>query len=113
MNAADFRRIAVNLESAEEGSHLGAADFRLGGRILATLASQQQGYGNSMLTRELHAKFRPGIAGGFLPVPGGWGRTGMTHVRLAQVSGEVLSGALRTAWKLRIDKNKKTKRRLG
>jgi len=41
------------------------------------------------------------------------GKDGMTHVRLAQVSGEVLSGCSAYGVELRIDKNKKTKRRLG
>ena len=50
MNAEDFRQIALKLPGAEEGSHMGAADFRVGGRIFATLASQDQGYGNLMLT---------------------------------------------------------------
>ena len=45
MNAADFRRIALSLRGAEESSHMGAPDFRVGGRIFATLASQHQGYG--------------------------------------------------------------------
>ncbi len=49
MNAQDFRRLALLLEGAEEGSHMGAADFRVGGRIFATLASVKQGYGNLML----------------------------------------------------------------
>jgi hypothetical protein len=39
MTAKDFRRIALSMESAEEGSHMGAADFRVGGRIFATLAA--------------------------------------------------------------------------
>src|SRR5882672_9774927 len=113
MNAAGFRRIALSLEGAEEGFHLGAADFRVGGRIFATLASQRQGYGNLMFTPELQADFVQELPEVFLPVPGGWGRMGMTHVRLAQVSEETLTGALRTAWKLRIDKNKKSKRAGG
>jgi hypothetical protein len=45
----------------------------------------------------------------FLPIPGGWGKMGDTHIHLA-VSEDVLSGALRTRWKLRIDKNAKTSR---
>lgn len=44
MTAADFRRIALSLEGAEESSHMGSPDFRVGGRIFATLASQAQGY---------------------------------------------------------------------
>ena len=110
MNAASFRRIALSLEGAEEGSHLGASDFRVGGRIFATLASQRQGYGNLMLTPELQAEFIQELPEVFLPVPGGWGRMGMTHVRLAQASEDVLTGALRTAWKLRTEKNAKAKR---
>jgi len=57
MNAADFRRIALSLPGAEERSHMGALDFRVGGRIFATLASQNQGYGNLMLTPEQQAAF--------------------------------------------------------
>jgi hypothetical protein len=41
----------------------------------------------------------------FLPVPGGWGRMGATHIRLAATNEDVLTGALRAAWKLRVEKN--------
>ncbi len=77
MTPSDFRRIALCLEGAEEGSHMGAADFRVGGRIFATLASVKDGYGNLMITPELQAEFiaeRPDL---FLPVHGGWGRNGV------------------------------------
>src|SRR4051812_23080278 len=53
MTPADFRRIALSLPNSEESSHMGSADFRVGGHIFATLASQKQGYGNLMLTPEL------------------------------------------------------------
>ncbi len=109
MKAADFRRIALSLEGAEEGSHMGAADFRVGGRIFATLASQHQGFGNLMLTPELQADFVGELPEVFLPIPGGWGRMGMTHIRLAKANEDVLAGALRTAWKLRVEKNAKPK----
>jgi hypothetical protein len=109
MNANDFRRIALTLEGAEEGSHMGAADFRVGGRIFATLASEKQGYGNLMLTPELQADFVRELPEVFLPVHGGWGRMGATHIRLATASEDVLAGALRTAWKLRVEKNGKPK----
>jgi hypothetical protein len=111
MNAADFRRIALSLEGAEEGSHMGASDFRVGGRIFATLASQDQGYGNLMLTPELQADFVGELPDVFLPIRGGWGRMGMTHIRLAEASEDVLAGALRTAWNLRIEKSARTKKR--
>jgi hypothetical protein len=111
MKADDFRRLALRLEGAEEGSHMGAADFRVRGRIFATLASQDQGYGNLMLSPVQQAEFvkeQPDI---FLPIAGGWGRMGATHIRLAAASEDVLAGALQTAWKLRIEKNGKARRK--
>jgi hypothetical protein len=110
MNAADFRRIALSFEGAEESSHMGAADFRVGGRIFATLASQDQGYGNLMLTPQQQADFVRELPEVFLPVRGGWGRMGATHIRLAKATEDVLMGALRTAWNLRVEKNAKTSR---
>jgi len=113
MNAKDFRRLALSLEGAEEGSHGGAVDFRVGGRIFATLASVEQGYGNLMLAQEQQAAFCEDQPEVFLPIPGGWGRMGMTHIRLAVASEEVLRGALQTAWKLRVDNNAKSGRKSG
>ena len=107
MNIADFRRIALSLEGAQEGSHMGSPDFRVGGRIFATLASQKLGYGNLMLTAELQSEFVGELPEVFLPVAGGWGRMGATHIRLAEANEDVLSGALRAAWKLRLEKNAK------
>ena len=111
MDAADFRRIALSLEGAEEGSHMGAADFRVGGRIFATLASEKQGYGNLMLTPEQRAAFVEELPEVFVPIAGGWGRSGATHIRLAVASEDVLAGALHTAWKARIAKNAKPGRK--
>ena len=83
MTAADVRRIALSAE----------------------------GYGNLMLTLEQQAAFVEEAREIFLPIPGGWGKMGHTHIRLAAASEDVLTGALRTAWKLRIDKNAKTSRK--
>ena len=109
MNANDFRRIALSLQGAEEGSHMGNPDFRVGGRIFATLAHQKLGYGNLMLTPEQQAAFVAELPDVFLPIHGGWGRMGATHIRLAKASEDVLAGALRTAWQLRVNKNSKSK----
>jgi len=107
MNVNDFRRIALNLEGAEEGSHMGSPDFRVGGRIFATLASQKEGYGNLMLTPEVQATFVEEAPEVFIPIPGGWGKMGATHIRLAAANGDLMEDALRTAWKLRLEKNAK------
>jgi hypothetical protein len=109
MKASDFRRIALSLEGAEEGSHMGAADFRVGGRIFATLAAQKNGYGNLMLTPQLQEEFVRDLPDVFLPIPGGWGKMGSTHIRLSEANEDVLAGALRTAWELRVEKNGKAK----
>jgi hypothetical protein len=107
MNAKDFRRLALQLEGAEEGSHMGAADFRVGGKIFATLAHVAKGYGNLMLTPVQQALFVEDQPDVFLPVAGGWGRNGVTHVRLEAANEDLVAGALHTAWKLRREKNEK------
>jgi hypothetical protein len=109
MTGADFRRIALSLDGAEEGSHMGAVDFRVGGRIFATLASVKDGFGNLMLTPEVQAEFVAEAPDLFVPVSGGWGRMGVTHIRLARADRDTLTGALRAAWKLRVDKNAATR----
>ena len=107
MTPADFRRIALSLDGAEEGSHFGSPDFRVGGRIFATLAAQAQGYGNLMLTPDQQAAFVADAPEVFIPVPGGWGRNGATHLKLAAANEDLVYGALQTAWKLRVEKNRK------
>ena len=111
MTPADFKRIALSLEGAEEGSHMGAVDFRVGGRIFATLASQLQGYGNLVLTPEQQSVFCEELPEVFVPIAGGWGRMGMTHIVLAQASEELLRGALQTAFRLRVEANARAKTR--
>jgi hypothetical protein len=111
MTPADFKRIALSLEGAEEGSHMGAVDFRVGGRIFATLASQAKGYGNLVLTPEQQAAFIEELPEVFVPVAGGWGRMGATHVVLAAANEDLLRGALKTAWRLRVEANTKSRTR--
>lgn len=111
MIASDFRRIALSFEGAEEGSHMGQVDFRVGGRIFATLASQKMGFGNLMLSPEQQAAFiteQPRI---FIPIAGGWGKNGATHIRLADADEDTVVGALRAAWSQRIEKNQKSRTR--
>jgi hypothetical protein len=113
MTARDFRRLALSLDGVAEGSHMGAVDFRVGERIFATLASVKHGYGNLMLTPEQQAQFVEEMPDVFLPVAGGWGRKGATHVRLGAVSEDVLKGALHVAWKLRAEKNERAQPKRG
>ena len=87
MTTDDFRRLALSLEGAEEGAHMDSADFRVGGRIFATLASANHGYGNLMLTPEQQSMFVEELPEVFLPIKGGWGRKGMTHTAVGCVKG--------------------------
>ena len=113
MTPADFRRIALSLDGVEEVDHAGLPAFRVGGTRFASLASQAEGYGNLTLTLEQQAAFVEEAPEIFLPIPGGFGRMGHTHIRLAVASEDVLTGALRTAWMLRAQKNAKTRKKRG
>jgi hypothetical protein len=110
MTPGDFRRVALSLDGVEQGSHMGAVDFRVGGRIFATLAHQSMGYGNLMLSPEQQAAFVEELPDVFVPVAGGWGRMGATHLVLAKAAEDVMHGALRTAWRLRVDMNARTRK---
>ncbi len=111
MTPDDFRRLALSLGGAVEGSHMGSPDLRVGGRIFATLAAQDKGYGNLMLSTEQQAQFVEELPEVFVPIPGGWGRMGATHVVLSKVSQDVLYGALQAAWRLRKEKTAKTRKK--
>ena len=109
MTANDFRRLALLLEGAEEGIAHGSTRLSRRRQNIRHPGPQHQGYGNLMLSSEEQQTFVEEQPDVFLPVPGGWGRMGATHIRLAAASEDLLAGALRTAWKLRLEKNAKAK----
>src|SRR5215467_7390862 len=99
MTGADFRRAALSLPDATEGAHFGNADFRVAGKIFATLSLEKEGYGVLLLTPEQQAGMVLDAPEIFSPVPGGWGRKGSTRVRLAKVTADILEAALNAAWR--------------
>jgi hypothetical protein len=111
MTAADFRRIALSFPNVAEHKHGGQPAFTVGGRRFAGLASVAQGYGNLVLTPEVQAGFVADAPELFLPIPGGFGRMGHTHILLAAAGSVTLHDALHTAWKLRVDKNRPAAKR--
>ena len=111
MTPDDFRRIALALPGAEESSHMGAADFRVGGRIFATLAAEAQGLGMVKLPAEQQEMLIQAEPDRFRPVPGGWGRMGCTHVVLAEADEATLQSALQMAFEARQAANTRTKRK--
>lgn len=105
MTAAGFRRLALRMPDAVEGSHFGNADFRVGGKIFATLALEKGGYGVLLLAPEQQAGMVEDAPAIFSPVPGGWGRKGATRVSLAKVTPDVLEEALKLAWRRKAPKH--------
>src|ERR1039458_8941348 len=96
MTAPDVRRISLSLPDTVEGSHFGNADFRVGGKIFATLGLEREGFGVLLLTPEQQAGMVEDEPEIFSPVPGGWGRQGSTRVRLAEGTPDILGAALRS-----------------
>ena len=82
VDVSAYRRLALALPGAVEGSHMGAADFRVGGRIFATLAYGAKGLGTLKLSVEQQTMFLAEAPEYFSAAPGGWGRMGMTLVRV-------------------------------
>jgi len=97
----EFRRIALALPGAEEGSHMGHADFRVGGKIFASLGAPDDGWGMAALMPEQQQDFMTLAPDAFKPAAGAWGRGGSTLVRLEKVSEELLEAALAAAWRRR------------
>ena len=104
MKVSDFRRIALSLPEAVEGAHFGNADFRVGGKIFATLSLAKQGYGVLLLTPEQQAGMVEDEPKIFSPIPNAWGKQGATRIHLANVSRDILKAALQTAWRRKAPK---------
>ena len=94
--AKDFRRIALGLQDALEGAHMGHPDFRVGGRIFASL-NHDQTRGMVVLTAEQQERFVRENPSAFQPENGAWGRAGCTRVDLESVDEETLGEALTLA----------------
>jgi hypothetical protein len=97
-SADDFRRIALAFPGAEERAHMGQPDFRLGGKIFATLHAPEKGTGAVMLFPEQQELAMEAEPAAFTPAAGAWGRGGSTMVSLARVSDEWLERVLEWAW---------------
>ena len=100
MTVAEFRRIALGLPQTTEGAHMGHPDFRVKGKIFATLLPRDDDddWGMVKLKPEQQRQFVEANPGVFTPVKGGWGRQGCTQVRLASVDKATLRSAIFTAW---------------
>jgi hypothetical protein len=104
MTATEFRRLALSLPDAVEAAHMGHPDFRVAGKIFATLRYPRSGFGVVMLTPEQQELFVRTEPKTFAPVPGGWGKQGSTHVLLRTARKTAVREALNVAWQNRAPK---------
>jgi len=104
MTAQEFRRIALSFPEAAEATHIGHPDYRVGGRIFATLGYPRPGWGKVKLTPEQQEWLVRAQPGSFTPVTGAWGRAGNTSVRLQKAPKGAVREALMLAWRNRAPK---------
>jgi hypothetical protein len=104
MTANDFRRLALSLPEVAEAAHMGHPDFRVAGKIFATLNYPRTGWGMVSLTPEQQELFVGAQPKAFMPVKGGWGRKGATNVQLRSARKAAVREALITAWHNRAPK---------
>ena len=105
MTAADFRRIALRMPEAEESAHMSHPDFRVGGKIFATLGYPDEEYGIVVLSLDEQARLVRTYPKVFAPAKGAWGKRGSTMVRLEAVDKATLQRAIEIAWRKRAPKD--------
>ena len=85
------------MKDAVEGAHMGHPDFRVYGKIFATLHPDQQ-WGMVKLTPDQQQRFVRDAPQVFKPEKGAWGLQGCTAVRLAAADEDLLGEAMTLAW---------------
>jgi len=99
MTAGEFRSLALGQPEATESSHMNHPDFRVRGKIFATLGAPNHAWGMVKLTPEQQRRFVQAEPEVFTPVKGGWGRRGCTNVHLAAATDDAVRPALIAAWR--------------
>ncbi|HXJ85248.1 MAG TPA: MmcQ/YjbR family DNA-binding protein [Candidatus Binatia bacterium] len=99
MTANDFRKLALSHSETEERQHMDHPDFRVAGKIFATLGYPDKTRGMVKLSPEDQHYFLKDYPDTFIPVKGAWGRRGATSVYLKTAQPEVVARAIRAAWR--------------
>ena len=99
MTADDFRRIALSLPESIESSHMDHPDFRVGGKIFATLNAPSKGWAMVKLWPDQQAAYIQSDPSVFKPAQGAWGLRGATYVKLAAAKKPTIRRALAAAWR--------------
>ena|SRR5687768_7919599 len=107
MSPDDFRTIALSLPRVIESAHMHHPDFRIDGKIFASLGYPDAGFGVVMLSPQAQKQFCEADPAAFVPVKGAWGRNGSTQVNLKAAKKTTLRPALKAAYEDRVRKNGK------
>lgn len=98
MTTADFRRMALDLPEVVEAAHMNHPDFRVRGKIFATLGYPDTGWGMVKLTPREQNRLADAEPDVFVPAKGAWGRAGCTTVHLRAANKATVRHALAAAW---------------
>ena len=104
MTTEQFREMALSFPEAVEAAHMGHPDFRVGGKIFATLGYPNDTRAVLVLLPDEQKEVISQHPEMFEPVPGGWGRHGSTQVLLTQITRPVLKAAMKKAWQRKAPK---------
>jgi hypothetical protein len=99
VTSKEFRQIAMSFPEAEERAHMNHPDFRVAGKIFATLGYPDRNSGMVKLTPEQQEEFLHDEPDCFSPCSGKWGRKGATNVQLKSIKKTTLRRALEAAWR--------------
>lgn len=107
MIAATFRKLALNLPNVVEHAHMGHPDFRVEGKIIASLDYPRPGWAMVALTPFDQDVFVRMHARAFIPATGKWGEQGATSIVLRHATIAAVTAALRAAYDTRLARTRK------
>ncbi len=110
MTPNEFRELALSFPQVIESAHMHHPDFRVGGRIFATLGYPDEDSAVVKLTADEQKEFVRTSPGIFTPVKGAWGRQGATNIYMPAATTNIVRQALTAAWRntapKRVSKNR-------
>jgi hypothetical protein len=104
MTLSNFRKIALSLPETEERQHMDHPDFRVAGKIFATLGYPDKTRGMVKLSPEDQHNLSKDYPDVFIPVKGTWGKRGATIVILESAPKDALTKAIKAAWRFSAPK---------
>jgi hypothetical protein len=98
VTAMEFRELALGFPEAVESSHVSHPDFRIRGKVFATLGYPDDKHGVLMLTPDAQNDAIGRNPKAFSPASGAWGRRGNTVVLLTAIRAIAIREWMEIAW---------------